>query len=616
MAPAHRHSTPSLGKKPPRPPLDRGAWLICAALVATVAIIYGQMLGHDFVLLDDDIYVSANPLVHNGFSLEGIVHAFAGRYDWNWHPLTWMSHTLDGQLFGLHAGGHHLTSMLLHALNVCLLFRLLDRTTGRRAPSALAAGLWAVHPFHVEVVAWISARKDLLSTCLGLLTLHAYASYAKRANPRRYLGVVLLFVLGLLCKPMLVTLPAVLLLLDFWPLRRLELGREIAQRDATAPACPRVSLKRALIEKLPLVGLAGLSAFITFTLQRNIGAMTAAGGVPFIPRLENAIVSYARYLGKTLWPNDLGVLYPHPELAGGQSLTAWQIGLAAALLVGVTVAVLASRRGYGWVGWFWFFGTLIPVIGLVQIGGQSMADRYTYLPNIGLYIGVAWTSAELVKRGRRRWPALEGMACAAAAAVLVLLAGRAHQQAATWRDTPSLYRNAVAVEPNNILAHFGLAKLLAERGEDTAAMVHLREVLRVKPDDADSHNLMAIVLLRRGKPGPALDAFARAAQAEPNNARYRYNLGLALEHLRQLKPARIELERAVALDPDYGAPRGALARVLSKLAQHAAKQGQYAEAARLTDRGATILRHKHPEAAAALRARAKRFRQRAAATPR
>ncbi|MBI4699755.1 MAG: tetratricopeptide repeat protein [Deltaproteobacteria bacterium] len=514
-------------------------WLAAAALV-----VHGRSVLGDFVRLDDDIYVTSNPYVSQGFNLEGVVRAFAGRYDWNWDPITWMSHTLDAQLYGLHPAGHHATNVLLHAINVVLLFRLLRRLTGRDWPSAGAAAVFAVHPVHVEVVAWISARKDLLSTCVGLLTMHAYAAYAARPGVRRYVLVPLLMVLGLLCKPMLVTLPLLLLLLDYWPLGRISLRGAPAPPGARGRAVPAVSLSRALGEKVPLFALSACSASITFVLQRNIGAMDPAAGIAPSARWGNAAVAYASYLAKTVWPADLGVLYVHPELAGGRPLGAREIAAAIVLLGLVTAGVVASRRRYALVGWLWFLGALVPVIGLVQVGGQSMADRYLYLPNMGLYVVVAWAAADLVRLGQARGRPARAVALSVGAIVLGLLAARSARQIRTWRNSVALFENALRINADNVVARFALGMVIEDQGNLDGAIAHYERVLAVKPDDADVHNQLGIALARRGRLDEAIRSLQRAVRLEPSQVKMRANLALALALAAQRARAAGQLDRA------------------------------------------------------------------------
>lgn len=371
-----------------RCPATQKYW-IQALLVLAIAAVYAQVLGYEFINLDDDQYVTANPQVRAGLTTQGFAWAFGEFSLFNWHPLSWLSHMLDVQLFGLDAGAHHGTSVLLHLVNSLLFFHVLSIATRQLGPAAAVAGLFALHPAHVESVAWVSERKDLLSTLFLFLTLSAYLRYCKSGSSRSLALVGAFFSLGLMSKPMLVTLPFVLLLLDLWPLNRLEPSREsFAQR-----------LPSLVKEKLPLFALSAFSIFVTIRAQASGGAMKAGAGLSLLDRLDNALISYVRYLGMAVFPKDLAIYYPHP---GGWS--GLLVLSSFALLVGITVLVVwrLQKRPYLAVGWFWFVGTLIPVIGIVQVGSQSIADRYTYVPYVGLFVAAAWGAREWTTRLRER----------------------------------------------------------------------------------------------------------------------------------------------------------------------------------------------------------------------
>ena len=362
--------------------------LVCLGLVAVTWAVFGQTLAHDFVNFDDHVYVYENPLVIRGLSTEGIIGAFTHTHARNWHPLTTLSHMLDCQLYGLNAGGHHLTNVILHTISVLLLFLVLKQMTGGLWQSAFVAALFAIHPLHVESVAWIAERKDVLSAVFFMLTLAAYARYARAPSPARYLLVALLFAFGLMSKPMLVTLPFVLLLLDYWPLGRLGGQKsEVGSR-----------LRRLITEKIPLFALSALSCVATLLTQRQ--GPNAIDQLPFLWRLNNTFVSYVTYIWQMLWPVRLAVFYPHPN----DRLPLVEVTVAIAFLVGVSLLVIYLRRTkpYLVTGWFWYLGMLVPVIGLVQVGEQAHADRYTYLPQIGLYIMIAWAVGDLLLESTSR----------------------------------------------------------------------------------------------------------------------------------------------------------------------------------------------------------------------
>ena len=373
--------------------------LVCLGLVAVTWAVFGQTLAHDFVNFDDHVYVYENPLVIRGLSTEGIIGAFTHTHARNWHPLTTLSHMLDCQLYGLNAGGHHLTNVILHTISVLLLFLVLKQMTGAFWQSAFVAGVFAIHPLHVESVAWIAERKDVLCAVFFMLTLAAYARYARAPSAPRYLLVALLFAFGLMSKPMLVTLPFVLLLLDYWPL-----GRFGGQKSEVGSR-----LRRLITEKIMLFALSALSCIATLFAQ----GPSAIDQLPFLWRLNNTFVSYFTYIWQMLWPARLAVFYPHPNV----SLPLVEVTVAIAFLVGVSLLVIYLRRTkpYLVTGWFWYLGMLVPVIGLVQVGEQAHADRYTYLPQIGLYIMIAWTVGDLlVESTPRVRRALIGVAAALA----------------------------------------------------------------------------------------------------------------------------------------------------------------------------------------------------------
>src|SRR5205807_6926 len=394
--------------------LGRSDLLIMLGLVVVTLAIYAQVIGHQFITLDDPTYIQENSMVNHGLTRAGLAWAFTTFHVANWHPLTWISHMVDCQLFGMNAGGHLLVNALIHAANTLLVFWFLLRTTHARWPSALVAALFALHPLHVESVAWASERKDTLSTFFGLLSLIAYVRYAEAPSSGRYAWTAVTLALGLLAKPMLVTLPFVMLLLDYWPLRRLAdpMAKEHPHRGSHRETATGIA--SLVWEKLPLFALVAASAIITFIAQSHGGAVRTLAHAPIAFRLPNAVVSFAKYLLLTFWPNDLAVYYP---FAG---IPAWQIIGAAFLLIGITAFCFSQRkiRPYLIVGWLWFLGTLVPVIGLVQVGGQIMADRYFYIPSIGLFIPLVFGLADVAKR----WHVAPLLGATIAGVVLLALA--------------------------------------------------------------------------------------------------------------------------------------------------------------------------------------------------
>jgi protein O-mannosyl-transferase len=426
------------------------AWVVSGLLLLAVLLVFGQTVRHEFVNYDDSMYVYENPRVCGGLSAEGLTAAIRTPVAGNWHPVTVLSHMLDCQIYGLAAGGHHLTNVLLHAATAILLFLVFRRMTGDVWPSALLAALFAVHPLRAESVAWVAERKDVLSGFFCMLTLGAYAYYARRRfSLGRYLAVMAPFALGLMAKPVLVTLPFVLLLLDYWPL-----GRLTRPAENVGPASAK-TFWLLLLEKIPLVALSAATCVATWLAQNASGTVAPLGSLLMGPRLANALVCYVAYVGRLLCPVGLTPFYPYP---GTDLLMARALG-ALALLMAITAGALAARRRcpYLLVGWFWYLGTLVPMIGLVQVGAQAMADRYTYIPQIGLGIAIAWAAADFAQRGAR-----SRRTCGIVSVlVLALLAGRAWSQTSHWRNSEAIWTWTLACGPNNAVAQNNLAWIRA-----------------------------------------------------------------------------------------------------------------------------------------------------------
>ena len=521
----------------PRANCDWVAAIVCGLLLLAVAVVFGQTVRHDFVNFDDNRYVYDNPQVTDGLTIHGIAWAFTQSHRCNWHPLTWMSHMLDCQLFGLWPGGHHLTNVLLHAAAAILLFLVLRQMTGRRWPSAFVAVLFAIHPVHVESVAWVAERKDVLSGLFLMLTLGAYCAYVRRPfSLLRYLAVVLLFALGLMAKPMLVTLPVVLLLLDFWPLRRFRSGIDGDVKPS--------SVRTLLIEKIPLAALAVGSCAVTLLVQ---GEAIAVGQRVSIPsRLANALVSYVAYLGQFFWPRGLAVFYPHP----GDSLSAWAMGGAFVLLLGISAAaVLWSRRcPFLLVGWLWYLVMLLPVIGLVQVGEQAMADRYTYLTQIGLTISLVWGAAEVSRSwSGRRW------ACGAGSAiVLAALAACACRQTSRWLDRETLWTHALSCNPQNALAHNNLGAALISQGRAEEAIAHCRAALEIKPGYVHAYSNLGDAWLQNRQFDEAFVNYRKALELTPLDAAIHNNFGTGLAQAGRLDEAVAHYRQALKIVPGDG----------------------------------------------------------------
>jgi protein O-mannosyl-transferase len=507
--------------------------LIALGLVVANILIYWQLRSHEFITYDDDLYVTNNSVLQGGLSMNVLAWAFHSFHAANWHPLTWISHALDVQLFGLNAGGHHLTNMVLHCANSLLAFFVFKRLTGAKWRSALVAALFAVHPLHVESVAWVAERKDVLSTLFWLLTMWAYAWYVEDTRDlKRLLVVVLALALGLMAKPMLVTLPFALLLLDYWPLRRLE------------PDELRSSLVPLVKEKLPLFGLMLLAIVVTFIAQKRGGAVQTFQHLPLADRLSNAVVAYVSYVIALFWPQDLGVYYPLQS--GGRPL--WQVGGALLVLAAITALAIRSARSrpYMLFGWLWFLGTLVPVIGIVQVGGQSMADRYTYIPYFGLFVMIVWGAAELFEN--LKLP--EAVSAIVASAVLLTLGFMSWKQAGYWQTSQELYEHTLSVTDNNIVMETKLGVLLGRKGDPREAEAHFAKALEVAPDFYDALFNMGAAFTAQGRFKEATDYYDRALQVRPGSVEALVRKSGAVAQQGKLADALPLLEEALRLDPN------------------------------------------------------------------
>ena len=553
---------------------------VLAALLATVTcLVYAPLGTHPFLHYDDHIYVSENPTVQAGLTREGVIWAFTTSRAANWHPLTWLSHMLDCQLFGVDPGRHHLVSAAIHAATAAITFLLFVSMTGAFWRSAFVAAVFALHPLHVESVAWISERKDVLSGLFWMLTIAAYLHYARRPSAARYLLVLVAFVAGLLCKPMLVTMPLVLLLLDVWPLRRLRVPWiESGRNDAPAG-------RRVWLDKIPLLLLSAASSVVTYLVQRSGGAMPTLEKIPIWERVGNAAIAYLVYVKKTVWPSSLAIFYPR------QMDPVWGVLLALLALIAATAVVLllARRKPYLAVGWLWFVGTLVPTMGLVQVGMQSMADRYMYIPMVGLAIMVAWGVPDRIAGRRGSVPVL----AVGAAAALIAMTLITRQQIAYWRDERALFQHALDVTRDNFVAHANLGVALhlegnvdealthyraaerlqpnrdavlqynlglahAQKGLSDSAEVHLREALRLRPNYLDARTNLGILLAMQGRLPEGEAQFREALRETPADAVATYNLGLALAAQGRRSEAIAKYEEALRLKPDYSEARAAL----------------------------------------------------------
>jgi Tfp pilus assembly protein PilF len=516
-------------------------FLISAALVVATLVAYEPMRHNDFVMYDDPSYVMENPNVKGGITLQSIIWAFIKSHSANWHPITWLSHMLDCEIYGLNPLGHHITSLLIHIVNTLLLFFLLLKMTDAVWPSAFVAAAFALHPIHVESVAWVAERKDVLSGLFWMLTILAYVRYAKRPNVGRYVLVLLAFIMGLMSKPMVVTLPFVLLLLDYWPL----------DRYRKAPVWQLVA------EKVPLLVLSATSSIITFIVQKHSEAVVSLMSWPLPFRVINALGCYFNYIVKMLYPKDLAVLYPAPQ----------RMTIDAAVLAAVSVVVLLALWGHGrrWlvVGLLWYLGMLVPVIGLVQVGEQIMADRYTYLPSIGIFLIIAWGAEEIFSKMRYSRAILSSGAAAALIAMVLV----ARIQAGYWRDSTTLFERAIAVTRNNYIIHNNYGSYLCTQGRYEEGIRHFREATSIYPEFLLARKNLCVALSAQNKLDEAITCLTEALRERndwPNIHQMHYELGWAYERKGNLALAEINYRKALTLKPDYEPARNNLASLLVK----------------------------------------------------
>ena len=624
----------------PRLTNTHGELLLCLLLLAVTLAVFWQVKHYQFVNYDDDVYVTDNPHVRMGLQKEGVIWAFTAVHAGYWIPLTWLSYMLDYEFYGLNPGGFHLTNVLLHLLNALLLYLVFRRMTGARWRSAFVAGIFALHPLQVESVAWVTERKDVLSTLFWMLTLLAYLRYAERPRTTGYFAVLTAFSLGLMAKPMLVTLPFVLFLLDFWPLHRLGPSARLPvtkPKKSGKSILPRTTLSSLLWEKVPFLALAATAGVLAYFTQDIGGAVRTLKGWPLNLRIANVLVSYVTYLAKAIWPYRLAVFYPY-----AQTIPLWQAAGAGLLLVAVSILVIRARRRcpYLAVGWLWFFITLVPVIGLVQVGLQATADRFTYVPIIGLAIMVAWGVPDLLEPYRSRLVVL----AVSSSIALSLLTARSWVQVQYWRNSTVLFEHALQVTHRNYLAHnnlgaalfyqgkveeaidhyyqaiqirpdydrayFNLGNAFAELGNiDTArryyakapsfepaeahnnlgralaiqgkiedAIANYLEALALKPDLAEAHNNLGDALARQGEFAEAIDSFSRALALDPKMAETHDNLGRALARQGRFAEAIEHFSRALALKPDFAEVHCHLGNTLARLGKLDEAVAQYTEA--------------------------------------
>jgi protein O-mannosyl-transferase len=542
---------------------------IYLALMVLTWIVFGQTLGHPFIQYDDQDYVYENPEITAGLTSHGLVRAFSSPQIRNWHPLTTISHMLDCQLFGLNAAGHHFSSVLFHTLAVLLLFAVLRAMTGALWRSALVAAIFAIHPLRAESVAWIAERKDVLSAVFFMLTLGAYVHYARQPSFRRYLLIVLFFTLGLMAKPMLVTLPLLLFLLDYWPLARNQIGKP--------------GWWRSIAEKIPLLFLSFLAAIATLITQRS--TVNYSEELPVVWRIGNALLSYVAYIGQMLWPARLAVFYPH----AADHLSPWKVALAVLFLAGITALAFVCRRRHPYliVGWLWYLVALLPVIGFIQVGLQGRADRYSYLPQIGLYIAVTWALADWSLRSNRR-----RAVCAGAATLIIgALAWQGRIQTSYWSSTETLWKHALDVTIDNDVAHYNVAALLLRRGELDEAIAHYEKALKIGSDNRETHYHLSRALLhatlgnalaKKGRLDEALDHYRKAVELRDDFADAHSNLAALLARKGETAEAIVHYEKALALPPEDVRSHISVAKLLLKLGRQDEAVLHYRRALELT----------------------------------
>jgi tetratricopeptide (TPR) repeat protein len=591
----------------------RPLYIYLALALATLAV-YRPVRNYDFINYDDPEYVTQNQYVQAGITRESVVWAFTTPHTATWNPVTQLSHMLDCELFGLNAGWHHLTSLLFHIANTLLLFAVLKRITGNIWLSAFVAAAFALHPLRVESVAWLAERKDVLSAFFWMLTMWAYVRYIEHPEVGRYLPIVVFFVLGLMAKPMLVTLPFILLLLDYWPLGRFQFEHRNKTKDLPDSLSAEKIYKKSspwplLKEKIPLFILALVWSVITFIVHQSHGALKLTRILPLKFRVANAFVSYMKYIGKMVWPSRLAVLYPHTY----DRISMWQVVVSGLLLFAISFWVIRSARSRRFLpmGWLWYLVTLVPVIGLVQTGSHAMADRFTYLPSIGIFIMTAWGASELLSKWTNRKVILGGLA------MMILLASSicTRLQLRYWRNSITLFEHTLAVTSNNSVihdnlgltlqsqgkfdeaiehhrralqidpycagTHFNLGQALNSLGKFEEAITHFTEALRINPNFSEVHSELAYALASRGRLDEAIPHFIEALRFEPDNAEVHVNFGLALARQGKLDEAVMHFTEALRIKPNYADAHSNLGYALAKCGKLDEAVRHYTEALRI-----------------------------------
>jgi len=557
--------------------------IIIMMLTLFVLFAYWPVQKYEFINYDDPSYVTANYNIQSGITLKSMASTFTDINTSNWHPLTMMSHMLDWQLFGDEAGGHHWTNVIIHIFNTILLFLLFNTLTGAMWRSAFVAALFAIHPLNVESVAWVAERKNVLSTFFLISTMLSYVWYVKKPNWKRYLPVFLCFALGLMSKPMLVTLPFVLLLLDYWPLNRLRIQSEDQIKFKTLIRKNSIKISYLIGEKIPLFILSVISVYLTLYAAQHIGTMSSFGSLPLFDRFSNAVVSYALYIKKLFWPTDLAVFYPFSDIP------MWQFSIALLFIVGVTVFVCRYFRKYPYlfIGWFWYLGTMVPVIGIIQVGCSAMADRYAYVPMIGIFIMMAWGIPQILFRLRNG----KIIAAFIASSFIVIITLATYQQVGIWKNDFTLSRDALRVDHKNYQAYCILGLAMADRGDYEAAIYYQYMALKYNPGFYPAYNYAGTIFQKMGRLDDAINCYKKALKVNNRLAEVNYNLGIALLERNNLNEAIFYFNRALEATPYDPDVHNNLGVALMKKGNIKEALTHFQEALRLNPNGETALKN-------------------------
>ncbi len=553
--------------------------LIGVALIAVTLTVYWPVQNFEFVDLDDDVYVTDNPHVQSGFTRESLIWSFTATISTQWQPLTWLSHMVDYELYGLNPRGHHFTNLLFHIANVVILFLVLSRMFSNLWLSGFIAMLFAIHPLRVESVAWVAERKDVLCAFFWILSIWAYLYYVEGGGIKRYLTVLLFFVAGLTAKPMIVTFPFVLLLIDYWPLGRFQFRSaqgfaNLQPRKLESPKRSTSTNFHLLLEKVPFFILSILLGFLTLLAAKSTAALKTIESYPIGMRASNALISYINYIGKTIWPHPLACFYPYPD-----NIPLWQAFGAGFLLLGISIFAIRSVRKHPYflVGWLWYLLTLAPVIGLIQTGDQAMADRFTYVPQIGLFFIIVTGSSVLIARWRHH----KAILFVSAGLLIAICSLATRFQIRHWQNSTRLFEHAIQVTSNNYLAHNNLGAVLADRERYEEAILHYVEALRIKPNYADAHYNLGNALAKQGQVEEAIGHYKAALRIKPHDVEIRSKLGVLLAGQKRYPEAVALFEETLRINPEYADAHNNIGVVLSEQGHYQEAINQFREALRL-----------------------------------